>query len=404
MFNFVADRIVRGRLYPAFARHQAEPFTQGWREFGQHWPYTLPFVLHDFCGVHRFDAQAWSIDQDFPTNSFYAIQLGWFDFGIDYFAMIPSVVFNKIRQKLCRALFYYNEGDNPYLIRKRLDKLAERHQLPADAWVFVSGNSAADQLDNMCYFVDHEVLYWNRNQDIAALPISHGIRPFQFTILNRTHKWWRATVMADLQRHGILDQSQWSYNPIININDAREDNPIQEDYDTDLRRLVTEFVASGKHVCDSATEDQHNNHTRIDSHLFTQSYCHVILETHFDADSSQGVFLTEKTFKVLKHGQPFVIAGTAGSIAQLRRMGYRCFDSVIDHSYDQITDNTQRWRQLLAEIKRLHSSDLHSIFQACVPDLIHNQQVFLSSKHNRLQQLWQNINEKTQQLHILATT
>ena len=35
--NLVADRVIRGRIYPALARHEAVPYTQGWREFGQHW-------------------------------------------------------------------------------------------------------------------------------------------------------------------------------------------------------------------------------------------------------------------------------------------------------------------------------------------------------------------------------
>lgn len=404
MFNLVADKIVRGRLYPAFARHQAEPLTQAWREFGQHWPCTIPFDLHEFCSIFEFPVQTWSIDQAYPADSFYAVQIGWFDFGIDYFALLPKSVWQHVMDHQCRVLFYYNEGDNPHHIKQRLDKLAERHCLPTDCWIFVSGNSAAQELKNMCYFVDHELLYWRRNRDCAALPISNNSRPYNFTVLNRTHKWWRATVMADLKQHNILDNSLWSYNPVIDINDPRGDNPIEEDYDSNLRQLVTAFVNSGKHVCDSASSDQHNDHTRVDSHLFTDSYCQIILETHFDADSSNGVFLTEKTFKTLKHGQPFVIAGTVGSIQQLRNMGYCVFDSVIDHSYDTITNNTERWQALLTEIQRLNSSNLHEIFQACVPDLIHNQQVFLSSKQNRLQQLWQNINEKTQQLHLMATT
>lgn len=404
MFNFVADRIVRGRLYPAFARHQAEPYTLAWRQFNQHWPFTLPFNVQEYCDIFNCSNQAWSADQDYPNDSFYAVQIGWFDFGIDYFAMLPKSIKQRIMNHSCRVLFYYNEGDNPGHIKKRLDKLSERHQLPRDSWIFVSGNSAAQHLDNMCYFVDHEILYWRRNRDHAALPVTAYPRPYRFTVLNRTHKWWRATIMTDLQRHGVLDHSQWSYNSQINIEDSRQDNPIQEDYDDQLRALVTKFVELGPYHCDSATPDQHNDHTRLDAHLFTDSYCQIIPETHFDADGSNGVFLTEKTFKAIKHGQPFVIAGTPGSIAQLRSMGYRTFDSVIDHSYDSILDNTQRWQTLLSEIQRLNRSDLHEIFQACVPDLIHNQQVFLSSKLDRLQQLWQNINEKTQQLHIMATT
>ena len=37
-FNFVVDAVVRTKIYPTLARHQAEPYTQSWREFGNHWP------------------------------------------------------------------------------------------------------------------------------------------------------------------------------------------------------------------------------------------------------------------------------------------------------------------------------------------------------------------------------
>jgi hypothetical protein len=47
------------------------------------------------------------------------------------------------------------------------------------------------------------------------------------------------------------------------------------------------------------------------STIVTVTLC---LETHFDADQSGGAFLTEKTFKPIKHGQMFFVAGPAGSL------------------------------------------------------------------------------------------
>ena len=41
--------------------------------------------------------------------------------------------------------------------------------------------------------------------------------------------------------------------------------------------------------------------------------------------------LTEKTFKPIKHGQLFFVAGPAGSLQALRDMGYRTFDHVLDN-------------------------------------------------------------------------
>jgi len=110
--------------------------------------------------------------------------------------------------------------------------------------------------------------------------------------------------------------------------------------------------------------------------LYQDSYCHIVIETLFDVDQSGGAFLTEKTYKCIKFGQPFVIAGGPGSIAALRSAGYRMFDHVIDHGYDAIQDNNLRWQALRQEIQRLRSLDLHSLFLRCMADLQHNQDLY----------------------------
>ena len=98
------------------------------------------------------------------------------------------------------------------------------------------------------------------------------------------------------------------------------------------------------------------------------------------------MFLTEKTFKPIKHAQPFVIVGAAGSIHQLRDMGYKTFDHVIDHSYDTIVNNTQRWDAVCNEMERIaKNKKIHQLYVACKEDLLHNQQLFLASKANRVE-------------------
>jgi hypothetical protein len=121
---------------------------------------------------------------------------------------------------------------------------------------------------------------------------------------------------------------------------------------------------------------------------FNDSYFNVILETHLDADQSGGTFLTEKTFKPIKNCQPFVLVAPAGSIRQLQHMGYRTFDHVINHAYDQELDNTKRWDMACSEIERLVTKvDLHQLYIDSREDLLHNQRLFLSSKQDRLNSL-----------------
>lgn len=116
-----------------------------------------------------------------------------------------------------------------------------------------------------------------------------------------------------------------------------------------------------------------------------------MLETHFDADGSDGAFLTEKTFKCLKHGHPFVLFAPAGSLAALRNMGYRTFDSVIDNTYDTVTDNTERYLAVIATIRRLALVDPNTLYNMCVEDLVHNQALFLATKWDRLNSLYERL-------------
>jgi len=391
-FKFVTDRVLENKAYPALATWTAQPYTAEWRQFRYHWPYTVPCELHEHCVTHGFPYHLENLNNCSP-RSFYCVGLGFFDFTIDYFSLVPTGVF----EQGTTILFYYHEGDNPYKIKQRLDYLCHINGLDIDCYRVVSGNTAAENIKNFFWFPDHELLYWHRNREVPATSIHLDARPYRFTVLNRTHKWWRATVMSDLQRHGILDVSQWSYNTELTMGDDPTDNPIEIDL-LDLRDSVGEFMRHGPYTCDNLTAEQHNDHhLHVPAH-YTQSYCHVVIETHFDADQSGGAFLTEKTFKPIKHAQPFVIVGAPGSLQALRDLGYRTFDHVIDNSYDTETDNTRRWQQILNTIQQIRDQDPAVWIRACQDDIQHNQQHFLASKYSRLNTLYDKL------LHQLATT
>jgi hypothetical protein len=386
-FNFTVDRMIQHKAYPALAQHHASPYTKEWRQFAHHWPNTVPIELFEHAQTHN-------IDLNISTKilpGYYAIGLGFFNFSIDYFSLLPDHITTAIKQKKLKVLFYYHEGDNPFNIQNHLDVLCRKNQLPADCYHFVSGNTIADKLDRFHYFPDHELLYWHRNKDIVAEPIHEHRRKYTFTVLNRTHKWWRATAMADLWRHGILSNSQWSYNFDIDCGDLPEDNPIEIDSIKNLRRDLELFKKECPHTCDDFNSDQHNDHhLHVPAH-YNNSYCSIVFETHFDADGSGGAFLTEKTFKCLKHGHPFIIVGAPGSLNTLRQLGYKTFDHAIDSSYDWETDNTQRWHMIREAVKEVAHQDPHSWFQSVVKDCQHNQQLFLSSKNSRVNSLLTNL-------------
>lgn len=388
--NLVVDHVVKGKIYPALTQHQARPYTQAWREFGSHFPYTIPLRLQEYCEHHAVDLGIFNTADLLPQNAFYPVGLAFFDFGIDYFDLLSATVTHLIKNQQLRVLFYYHEGDNPARIKQRLDHLVKIHQMPQQCYVFVSANSAADTIPGFVYFNDFELWYYQRNCSTPALAVHDQTREREFTVLNRLHKSWRATVMADLDRSGMLSNSYWSYCEAGQVN---ADNPIEIDSISGLRDSTDQFLAHAPYVSDALDQTQRNDHAMVESKYHVNSYCNIVLETHFDADQSGGTFLTEKTFKPIKHGQMFFVAGPPGSLQALRDLGYRTFDSVLDNSYDLIINNTQRWQCLKQSIvqARPHLADK---FQAVRNDVMHNQILFQQVKTQRLNTLIGKIHEQ----------
>lgn len=374
MITFCFDRVAdQWYGYPNLAVWSAEPYTDAWRQFDQHWPYSVPTRLLMYFRFNNVEYRVVPVNQ--AESAWYPVAFGWFDFDCDYVRLLPSIVVEKLKQGCVKILFYYHEGDNPARIKCRLDDLCQLHKLPRNCYVFVSANTAADILENCMYFPDHEFFFRHLNRHQSAESINQP-RVHDFTLLSRTHKWWRATCVAELLASGVLDNSLWSYNTAIDIGDRFEDNPIEIDIIPGGRDAVKQFVMQGPYACDSVDQQLQNDHHCVNESLYQASNVHVVLETHFDADQSGGAFVTEKTYKVIKYGQPFVVVGPPGTLAQLKKDGYRTFDSVIDSTYDSIVDNTQRWYAVKQLLHQLKKHGCQSIFNQCVGDVQHNQEMF----------------------------
>ena len=362
--------------YPNLARWTANPFTAAWRQFDAHWPRTVPLRLTMYLDAAHIPYGVYAV-ADAPAGSWYPVAFSWFDFDCNYFAMLSDDVRARLRKKEIKILFYYHEGDNPERIDEHLNQCRYSEALPGDCYHFISANTAADDLSSATYFSEHEFFFRHVNRDQWYINL-HG-RKYEFTALNRVHKWWRAAVMSDLKYQGVLENSLWSYNCIGFNNDDYKANPIEVDVHDELWRYrMHEFIADGPVHCDQFNKHQQNNHHIVNTELYTQSYFQIVIETHLDADQSGGAFITEKTWKPIKYGQPFVVIGTPGTLAALRSAGYNVFDDVLDNTYDTIENNTERYiavRKLLSVMQEQGVADL---FKKCQLGIVHNQLNFES--------------------------
>jgi hypothetical protein len=347
-------------------------------------PSDCPGELINHCDFVQYPYELYTL-QNFPNNSWYLCGVTFFDHQHDQFNNIDPLVIQALREQRIKVLFYYHEGDDPSKIKQQLDHLCQLHQLPSDCYRFVSGNTQASKLAGFVYFADHELLFQRQNNQIPAVEFHDRPRTKQFTALSRTHKHWRATVMSDLVRKNILNNSYWSYRTDVAVDN--DINPLSLSMFPGLEQHTENFLQGSPYVCDDLDIDQQNNHKIAWQQHHDNAYCNIVLETFFDIDNSGGTFLSEKTFKPIKNAQPFVIAGPQGTLQCLRDLGYRTFDHAIDNSYDLEPDHSQRWFKLVTAINRIKKHNMHDWYIMCKSDILHNQQLFLTSKYNRLNML-----------------
>lgn len=137
-----------------------------------------------------------------------------------------------------------------------------------------------------------------------------------------------------------------------------------------------------------------------DLKYFNETYFSVVTETLFydmiDPDlryyyvnTSEvfGTFPTEKTYKCLALGHPFISVSTCGFLKTLRGRGYKTFSPFIDESYDDIVNDHDRMDAIVNEINRLCSLSQEELDQFILnvePILEHNRQQFAIIGNNAI--------------------
>ena len=103
--------------------------------------------------------------------------------------------------------------------------------------------------------------------------------------------------------------------------------------------------------------------------------------------------LTEKTFKPIALGMPFVIVGTRGSLEYLRSYGFRTFGDIWDESYDLANDDVriERIAELLKSLDALSIEAKQDLFEQCHQVIEHNWNNFYGGGFEAV--LWQELNE-----------
>ena len=123
-------------------------------------------------------------------------------------------------------------------------------------------------------------------------------------------------------------------------------------------------------IIDRATNDIEHVQTNP---VFHSCLFNLVVESSSQTDPGiwRSVFITEKTFKAFGLRQIPIWFAVPGLVSEVRKLGFDMFDDIVDHNYDQVVDEQQRFAQIFDQIQRLnHSMDLSQCQQ--LRDNIHD--------------------------------
>jgi hypothetical protein len=188
-------------------------------------------------------------------------------------------------------------------------------------------------------------------------------RPYKFLFLNGRARAHRRELLQKLE--SILSQSIWS-----NL-DNTHGNPIkllEPKYEFNFYRTATGLSQQG--FVKNQLFNNEWGEIYLNSAPYLDTYFSLVTETVFEYPYS---FRTEKIWKPVAIGHPFVIAANYGYYRDLHRLGFRTFGHVIDESFDQITNNHDRLVRIAHIVKDLCQQDLASFLTECYNTCKYNQ-------------------------------
>lgn len=89
---------------------------------------------------------------------------------------------------------------------------------------------------------------------------------------------------------------------------------------------------------------------------YKSTYFSMVIETLQENE----VFITEKTFKPIMYGHPFMIYGPKGILQILRDYGFNTFPELFDEKYDDEPDPIQRAKLIIEQIENFDDKKMHS--------------------------------------------
>lgn len=189
-------------------------------------------------------------------------------------------------------------------------------------------------------------------------------------------RFHRQLLLVELYKRNLFDRG------IISIGKDMGKNDLIRIASLDKTIKVSEIEGILKYVNSSPDNnllDTTNNNKltfNVDRDFHEKTFVSLVSETLYFPGMD---FFSEKIYKPLSIGHPFIINGTAHSLRRLKNMGFKTFSNWWDESYDDIEDYINRVYAIVDIIERLSkksTAELRSYRSQMRSTLDHNMKLY----------------------------
>jgi hypothetical protein len=347
--------------------------------------------------------------------------------------IVPGAVYVMCREQVNRYNYEIQELARSGLVTVILDNAAEGSETLV-TWCFVKGLinliqegrilliGGGDMDPNKWPYMSYEYFLpkiFDFDENVAAGSCINKYflltdKPYKFLFLNGRMRSHRKYLLERFQANGLLDHSLWTnldtdlrlvttlpqqrwqnFNNIDMIKLRFEQDGIDRmEQPIDLHFLPKQYESPAfrnnmDHLPTVGTVkfNLFNNtwgDAVVDGAAYRDTYFSLVTETVFNYPYS---FRTEKIWKPIAVGHPFIAVANRGFYRDLRKMGFQTFDHVIDESFDLIDSSQDRIERIASVVEDLCQQDLASFYQECYNICKYNQELYTEMRHQVSRQL-----------------
>jgi nucleoside-diphosphate-sugar epimerase len=292
------------------------------------------------------------------------------------FKCISEKYIKDIKSGLCKLVLVNGlegyigcENNNDLEI---LNSWIKELDIPSEFVFLLSGNLIIEEvakskgMDFKCIPIsifDNWVNYHVMRERTESIPFNPRDNKFLYLSYNRNVRPHRIHFLSNILSKDLLDVGKVSLNQFQYVQNLPDDHPINQ-----LQKRAPIEIDRGldyNWANDIAIQDHEDTFISIVTESLTDKYT---------------LFLSEKIWKPISCGHPFMVLGNKGTLKKLKELGFKTFDKWFDESYDNEDEMSIRSEMIINEIEKFKNNTVDELKQ------IRNE-MFEICEHNRINYL-----------------